>query len=425
MNPCERIHETVVRDIVDILSGIKDSDEVSRLLARKSGTSFKSINTATSGLILVFPVLCTKTIQIANAAMITKAIERRATTLLQMLFSAISLGQADNAIDYVKSVHTNLFVDDKMSIDSFIDTVDKFAATLDESTIDRELYESVKEDLKNLNYFLPNSISESSINDYKIYPNKKFGNTSILNERRAPNSGEIDRENQERINKVFATQIVNSEVKKANELEPTKMVIHFSTIKSDKVIPMTAVVGVKAKLYTLDSDDIISRIKLKNEDANGFNRFIRAATREISFWKDLVFAIDKAKLDAISNSKRGSSSKFWKVLERRAIKSRLRRSLGNSNDASAITTLVLSAEEAEYLKKTENIDVGNPSTIRPIMEAYNLMGVVIVNESMEVANFIFDTGDDNYEAVSFNHLEREASDNSYKKVINLMTKMSR
>lgn len=30
-----------------------------------------------------------------------------------------------------------------------------------------------------------------------------------------------------------------------------------------------------------------------------------------------------------------------------------------------------------------------------------------------------------FEQVSFNALEREASDNSYKKVINLMTKMTR
>ena len=53
------------------------------------------------------------------------------------------------------------------------------------------------------------------------------------------------------------------------------------------------------------------------------------------------------------------------------------------------------------------------------------MGVVIVDDSMEVAKFIFDTGEDIYEHISFNLLEREASDSSYKKVINLISKMNK
>ena len=77
------------------------------------------------------------------------------------------------------------------------------------------------------------------------------------------------------------------------------------------------------------------------------------------------------------------------------------------------------------MKKSDGIDIKNPRVIRPIMEAYNLMGFVIANESMEVANFIFDTGDDIYEQIAFNALEREASDNSYKKMVNLISKINR
>jgi hypothetical protein len=167
----------------------------------------------------------------------------------------------------------------------------------------------------------------------------------------------------------------------------------------------------------------MNRINLKNEDNNGLIKFIRASTRETSFFKDLLFAIDKAKLDALSQSKRGSSLKLWKVLERRALKSKFRRSFGQVNDASAITTLTICQEEVEYLKKNNNIDVEDPKVIRPIMEAYNLMGFCIIDESMEVAKFIFDTGEDIYEVLSFNHLEREQSDSGYKKVVNLMNKM--
>lgn len=416
MSKYEQIHETVVRDICDIVVDAKDGFDLFQ-----TGKSFKSINTATSGLILVFPVLCSSTIQMANAAMVSKAIERRATSLLQMLFSAISITNAKDAMEYVKQVHTNLYIDDHMTIDSFIDAIDKYVVSANESAIiDKTMYESVRADLKNLNYFLASSISESSLNDFKI--TSINGSRRVLQEKRGDDRVDLNKTASE----MFSKQLLDSDVKKANELQPTQMVIHFTScgMEGDPV-NTSAVIGVKAKLYPIDSMDIINRIKLKNQDNNGFNKFLRASTREISFWKDFVFAIDKAKIDAISNSKRGSSSKFWKVLERRALKSKLRRSLRGTNDATAITTLVISGEEVEYLKKMENIDISKESVMRPIMESYNLMSVVIVDESMENAKFLFDTADDIYETVSFNHLEREASDNNYKKVVNLMTKLSR
>ena len=57
------------------------------------------------------------------------------------------------------------------------------------------------------------------------------------------------------------------------------------------------------------------------------------------------------------------------------------------------------------------------------MEQYNLLGMSIVDESLEIAKFMWDTGEDLWETVSFNNLERESNDNTYKKVVNLMTKV--
>ena len=53
------------------------------------------------------------------------------------------------------------------------------------------------------------------------------------------------------------------------------------------------------------------------------------------------------------------------------------------------------------------------------------MCIVIANESTDVASFLYDTGDDNFEKLTFSNLEREASDNGYKKIVNLLTKMNR
>jgi len=429
---CYQIHETVIRDVVDVLVDVGKSIELGGGIAgiRNRGKSFKSISAASSNLTLVFPVIASKNIIIENSSMVAKATERNAASMLQILFSAIAISDTDNAMDYVKQFHQNLKLDSDVTVDAFMDAMDKFIIqneSNDNFIYDKELYTAIREDMKNLSYVLPENISESGINAFSVYPQYRFGSSSIVKE--AKNDSYEDAKNIssaiKNVNDMFKNQIVSSDVNKANELVPTTMIINFVSMANGTPIPTTCIIGIKAKLYTIDSEDIINRIIIKNQDNNGFQKFIRASTREISFFKDFIFAIDRAKLDALSSSKRGSSSKFWKVLERRALKGKIRRVLGQVNDSTAITTLVVSQEEVEYLKKSENINVENPAVVRGIMESYGLMSFVIVDEAMEVAKFIFDTGEDVYENLAFGYLEREASDNSYKKVINLMTKMSR
>ena len=90
-----------------------------------------------------------------------------------------------------------------------------------------------------------------------------------------------------------------------------------------------------------------------------------------------------------------------------------------------ITTLGISAELADYIKKENGIDMNNPKVARQIMEGYNLMGVVIIDEASEADKFLWDTGEGFYESISFNNLERENSGGEYKKALNLMQKMYR
>ena len=145
---------------------------------------------------------------------------------------------------------------------------------------------------------------------------------------------------------------------------------------------------------------------------------------EISFFKDFLFAIDKAKIDAMSLSTRKSSSdKMWKVLERRATSSKFKRAFKQNNNMAAITSLVISQDEVEYMRKNYNVDIERLGTIVSLFSSLNLICIVIVDESLEVAKFIFDEQDPSWETISFNHLERESNDNTYKKVVNLMTKM--
>lgn len=224
-------------------------------------------------------------------------------------------------------------------------------------------------------------------------------------------------------NSRLASPFVNTDIRKANELLPTMLVIHFYSPAVNE--PVSAVIGIKAKLYPIKSQEMINRLTVRNKDNQGFHNFLRAATRETAFFKDFVFAVDKAKIDALSNSNRGSDSKIWKILERRAIKSKVRRGMGMYNDATAITTVCITDMEVDRLQKEYQLDIMNPRILKPILDAYNLMGFVVIDPNMETCRFWYDDGSNTFDTMSFSSLERESNDQNYKKVINLMTKMAR
>ena len=415
------IHETIIRDIVDIMNdGTKFLNDI--LPSSKRG-SYKSIASGSKGLTLVFPLIADRSLSTEAVMMIAKAKERQCVAMLQMLFAAINVCDARDGFEYISNFHKNLDTG-HMTLDDFISWTDSL---VDEGVLeitDKAKYEFIKEDFKNgINYIPPSDVNESSLMRYKVRQN--YSGFEVVQEKGEKEAKDL-MDALKDVNDIYRNQLLDSDVKKANELIPTMMTVRFISVDPDAgAIPETIILGVKCKIYPIDTPDIINRIVVKNQDKNGLLNLVKATTREISFLKDFVFAIDKAKIDALSQSRRGSSSKLWKVLERRSIKSKIKRGLMLRNDASAITSLCISQETVEMLKKMHNLNVEIPAIINPIMDAYNLMAIIIVDESLEVTKWIWDTGDDMFELVSFNNLEKEASDSSYKKVVNLMTKIVR
>ena len=455
MNNYKQLHETVVRDIVDIITSAKDFDQI-KWINNKNNTG--SIAKRASNLVLVFPVMVSNSLNIQTAMIVSKAIERKCCSLLQILFSSMQITNADNLQDYIKQFHTNLDLKDHMDLDEFFGVMDSL---VDEEAIivDKDMYESIKEDMHNINFHLEEEFNPHSINDYKVV-NNAFGESSIMLERThtyqamgdnktisfsgnkvnlsgsttnnyyAPSGG--GGRNDDPLhpgmrdqNDYFAHQLLDNDIKKANELMPTTMIVNF--ISRDEgvndVIRMSGVIGVKAKLYPVDSMDICNRMTSKVKDKNGLFNLVRASTREISFFKDLAFAIDKAKMDAMYMASDSNNAKMFKVLERRAAKNKFSR-LIKKNDASPITSLVISQYEVDYLKQL-NIDMEKSFNARSILEGYNLMDIVVADESMEIAKFLFDDGDGVYEAITFDALEKQANDSTYKKVVNLVSKINR
>lgn len=490
MNESQRLHETIVRDIYDVVNNVKDFDEV-EWMRRKNNTG--SIARRASNLVVVFPVIAPTSASIQTCNLITKSIERKCTSLLQILFSSMQLSNAENLYDYLKQFHTNLDLKAGITLDDFIDTIDTLA---DEGAItitDAEAYQAVKEDMQNINFYLDTEYNPRSLNDFHIKknvygesvvsldevswhfePGKNASNarnaaayekwqknnnkkpktyspgfTPVTPPQPAPASQPAENGSapktplqaklrkptgggrSEKVTLVdkntvdyFRYQLTQSDIDKANELMPTTMIVNFISIKDGQKVQMSGVIGVKAKLYPVDSMDIVTRIASKHQDTNGLFNLVRASTREISFFRDLAFAIDKAKIDAINMARESNNAKIFKVLERRAAKNRFS-TLLKKNDASPITSLIITQEEVEYLRKYYSIDMEKSHITRSMLDKYNLMDIVIVDESLETAKFLFDDGDSVFEVLPFDALEKQAKDSSYKKVINLMSKLNR
>ena len=250
---------------------------------------------------------------------------------------------------------------------------------------------------------------------------QRFHDDDMENERIKQRQNAVDSQRQQ-----FTAMLLPSDVKKANEMQPTLMLVQFYVNDKDRDLNVAQqfVCGVKSKLYAVGSDEILNKIITKNVDSDILLKLVKVSTREISFVKDFLLGLDEARLDALSKSRKGSGSRIFKALERRAIKGKIRRSLRMENSAKAISSLVISSEEAEELKKYENIDIYQPRTIVPIMEKLNLLYFAVVDTTAESVDIITD-GENEYETYSFTNLERESSDNTYKKVVNLITKVSR
>lgn len=422
-NDCRVMHETIVKDVIDLFDTIRDTD-VEDILDKSKRSPYSSTSLAklTDNLVCVFPVMVSSSMSIDTAIMVMKAIERKAAVMLQLLFSAYQVQNVGSLSQILAKFHSNIKLNDKMNVDDVISVMDRLSEGVEGVKVDYNALKAIREDMRNISFYFESTVNPTSLNDISISRNPVTRETfaeGFDRNRRSVRAADASS---------MAKSFAANDIKKANELMPTTLIVNFMYRDPDtgRSTPIEGVVlGVKARLIPVASNDIVNHVISKIEDKNWLLQLLRATTRETSFAKDFLFAIDKAKIDALSHSRQGSSNPMWKVLERRAMGSKLKRLLGSNNSYMAITTLCVSQEDVDYVKKEYNIDIEAPSNISPLFTNYNLMCVCIVDEALEVAKFIFDTGDGNWENYSFSSLEREDKDNTYKKVVNLMTKVAR
>lgn len=475
MGPLKKVLSLMDLDFDELKRGITGT------ISGTSSTGFKmnsNIAKEAKGLTAVFPVLVSESVSVEQAQMIAKAAERKYVTMFQMLFAASQITDAKSAQSYLKKFHNNITSSLDLS-DMTVDDVIDFANKLDEEVQTTaltnaritEATKAVLEDLSfNENYtkVLAENLNPVSLNNYKVktvFGDYKATQVSEANddyytvedrsdstewEGRDDNNGNVYKQRTNTTTRrtpitardraatlkdknatlkdkadIISKQIVTTDIKKANEATPSLMIINFVTQADgrDNEIVNTAVIGVKCVIHYIPSSEMMNRMVLKNTDRRGLLNFIRATTGEIQFFRDFLFAIDRAKIDAVAKTNKGSNSRIWKMLEIRANRSKMNTTARADNAAcAAITMLVLSKAEVDIIKQSYRLDLSKASTMLSVMKGYNFIGVAVIDEVNEKVDFLYDDGTKNFETISFMSLEREQGAGEYKKMINTLVK---
>ena len=205
----------------------------------------------------------------------------------------------------------------------------------------------------------------------------------------------------------------DSEVKKANDLQPYSMQVRLMAIndKNEFVQFMDFVIGVKVVLHNIKSDEMIINLQNALADNGVLFNFIRWTTGEKSLCKDLLLNINSTKLD-ISNKSKGSSP-WWSTLKRLKEVSRAQGAFFSKTKLVPQSTIVISAFDADSVEKLYGFNLRNPKFAIKLMKSLFLMNFIIVDEGTGTLDILYD-GETAYQTYALETLEREVTMSSNK-----------
>lgn len=217
------------------------------------------------------------------------------------------------------------------------------------------------------------------------------------------------------------TILKDQDIKKMNDAVPSILIVKFYQ-KNDNDISGVAtefLIGIKSKVVPITTAEILRRIMNDNKDGQKFLKFMRVITGELKA-SDVLLGLSRITDDVKSYKVKGARGDIWTLLQNRAVAAKEQVRSGKHNDFSAITTVLISQQDADELYREENFDINDPKNAIHFMQSYNLMGFAIADDSNEVLHLLLDNGSKNFEDISYRMLERETQDSTYKKLINLM-----
>lgn len=255
---------------------------------------------------------------------------------------------------------------------------------------------------------------------YKEYNRSREADRQYNDQKDKDIKEQNDRVNANRM-RANTTILKDQDIKKMNDAVPSILIVKFYQ-KNDNDISGVAtefLIGIKSKVVPITTAEILRRIMNDNKDGQKFLKFMRVITGELKA-SDVLLGLSRITDDVKSYKVKGARGDIWTLLQNRAVAAKEQVRSGKHNDFSAITTVLISQQDADELYREENFDINDPKNAIHFMQSYNLMGFAIADDSNEVLHLLLDNGSKNFEDISYRMLERETQDSTYKKLINLM-----
>ena len=408
----------ILKDLIDVATTMSsdvdfDMDDIFNDDDNLFGSSIRRVKRCTSNDsiakqakhgVMQFPVLASKSLAFSDVQIAAKACERNFAHLLQVIFSMNQISDTSDPIEYIRQFHQN--VDTTGSGTSAL----RFVFNSDLSAVERnDIMRRVQEGL--------------------VTFEEMFTLTS-LNSKYIPRDTRHGRDDDDDNDVVYNPDwnlpkqlFVDGDVKKCNELVPT--LLHVRILRPNdngKDIFIDFIVGVKAVVHPLTSEEIIKHVVEVYKDRGTLFKIITWTTGEISFFKDLVLNVDQIK-DEIKEVRSGKASTWWSALKNIKAKRRLNKYTRRS-PVLPNATLVLSMEEVEFIKANFQFDVLEDKYGKKLLEGLNILQVCVMDSSSEIM-YSFIDGSQHWEVITYKALERDAgnSDKQFKEILKAVNKL--
>jgi len=181
-------------------------------------------------------------------------------------------------------------------------------------------------------------------------------------------------------NTVKSTEIIDSKIKKHNNLTPTMLRMDINYLTPGGILNQTSlVVGVKCITHIIDFEELAYFLPEAIKRKTPLFKFIQWTTGEIKFMRDLVMDLDNVKMQVNSDKK---SIKWWRHLQARRKSNSISKLITGKDAFLPNATIMLSTEDVEFMKIKDNIDIYKDTSVaNRIMDTYFLMHLVIIDEA--------------------------------------------
>lgn len=379
----------------------KELDGISKNSIKKD---YRSIAKQSREGICQFPLIVSRSLDYDTLNVISKACERNFSSFLQIVLQMNQvMGEKETVSDFIKRFHSN-----------------------DQDVIRSESLQHIMREHRNMlatyeSMFNSNNLNSLYIanNPREVYLSEAKSGGKKKQKSKGSNTTPIS---QSRGDLVPKDSLMDSDVKKSNELAPTLLHVKVKQSLRSGITDIDFILGVKATIHPVTSTDMLENLNKVITRKTGFFNFLRWTSGEISLFKDIILGLGDTKRKLVDQYDKKSSA-WWNLLQNKKTISSYNK-WTRSTPILPNATIVISQEESDYLKVASKFDILEPENAKKVISDLGLIQLVIVDVATEVAYFMID-GQREFEIYTFSALERENgnSEKQFKNILKAVNKL--